>query len=290
MSERPIIIGVDGTDMSTAALRWAAREAEHRGVPLRIVHVLDWDWNSNRYDFGGTRFETARRLAERVPASAARTALDVAPGIGIETDVLIGNPAARLIDIEDADLLVVGHRGRGGFAGLLLGSVSQRAATHASCPVVVVRGRADVAEGPIVAGVDDSDSADAALETAFDAAATAGCGLTVIRTYLPAAALYLAPIAATQVHSPEQDAEERDRLLAQVAPWRDKYPGVPVETLLSHDSAAAVLTGVSHSARLVIVGSHGHGALAGTLLGSTGLQLLHHADCPVHIVRRRRQR
>jgi nucleotide-binding universal stress UspA family protein len=76
---------------------------------------------------------------------------------------------------------------------------------------------------------------------------------------------------------------ERQRLDDRLAPWRNKFPDVPVETMLSHDSAAAVLTAISYSAQLVVVGSRGHGALAGSLLGSTGLHLLHHAACSVLI-------
>jgi Universal stress protein family len=102
------------------------------------------------------------------PTGQAREA---APGLQIERSTLIGHAATRLLAMaEDAELLVVGNRVRGGFTSLLLGSVGQRVCTHASCPVVVVRGRADVANGPVVVGVDDSPAADHVLETAFDAA------------------------------------------------------------------------------------------------------------------------
>ncbi|WIM94491.1 universal stress protein [Actinoplanes oblitus] len=290
MNERPIVVGVDSVDTSTPAVRWAAREAVAREAPLRIVHVLDWDGNTSRYDFDGSLFTTARRLAEAVPAAAADLAREAAPGVRVRTEVLIGHPAAQFLDTGDAELLVVGHRGRGGFAGLLLGSVSQRLATHASGPVVVVRGRPDVADGPVVAGVDDSPAADLVMDAAFDAAARHDSHLVVIRSRPIPAMAYLAGVPVTELTTPEEDAAEHDRLLAQLAPWQEKYPDVPVKALLSHDSAASALIGVSSRARLVIVGNHGHGVLAGTLLGSTGLQLLHHADCPVQIVRPLRQR
>ena len=89
-----------------------------------------------------------------------------------------------------------------------------------------------------------------------------------------------------ELTTPESDVRERERLLDQLAGWREKYPEVRVEALVSHAGAAAVLVGVSRTAQLVVVGSRGHGAVAGTLLGSTGLQLIHHADCPVLIARR----
>lgn len=281
-----IIVAVDGTEHSQAAVRWAAREAELSHRPLLLAHVMDWDWAAARYDFGGAHFETARTFAENIAARAAQDAKSAAPAAEVDTTVVIGEPAAQLIIASGgASLLVLGNRGHGGFAGLHLGSVSQRVATHATCPVVVVRGRTDAADGPVAVGVDDTDSADEVLETAFTAARARGTSLTVIRSFLPAVPPYWGQLAPVQVHLPEQDIPERARVTAQVAPWQEKFPDVPVEILLSHDSAAALLVGVSHGAQLVVVGSRGHGVIAGTLLGSTGLQLLHHADCPVLIVR-----
>ncbi|GAA0430708.1 hypothetical protein Aca07nite_39620 [Actinoplanes capillaceus] len=205
--------------------------------------------------------------------------------VRVNTRVLVGDPAAQLvIASEQAGLMVLGHRGHGGFPGLGLGSVSQRVAMHAHCPVAVVRGRTDP-DGPVAVGADDAGTADEVLETAFAAARDLGTSLVVIRSYLPVLPMYWGGFPPAEVHAPEQDDAERARLQEQLSPWRLKFPDVPVEVLLSHDTAAAVLNGVSHGSRLLVVGSRGHGVLAGTLLGSTGLQLLHHADCPVLIVR-----
>jgi nucleotide-binding universal stress UspA family protein len=289
MRANKIVVGTDGTDSSTAAVRWAAREAVRRGMPLRIVHAFDWEWQSARFDAGAEYIDVARQLADAVTAAAADQARAVAPTVSLDADAIIGHAVPQLLECaEDAELVVLGNRGRGGFASLLLGSVSQRVATHAPCPVVVVRGRGDVADGPIAAGVDDSPAADNVLETAFAAAASRHCALAVIRAYLPPAPLWLASdVPATDIDTPQQDAVERERLDEQLAPWREKYPEVPVTAMLSHDSAAAVLAGASHGVQLVIVGSRGRGALAGAFLGSTGMQLLHHADCPVLIARPR---
>lgn len=285
MRTYPIHVGVDGTDHSKAAVRWAAREARRRGRPLRVTHVFDGEWLEARYGMRNEYFDLAREQAEGVVANAVYEARMVVPGLQIEADPVIGHPAARLLaDADDAELIVLGSRGHGGFAGLMLGSVSQRVATHAPCPVVVVRGRDD-ADGPVAAGVDDSSAADLVLETAFTQAAADDCGLVVVRSYLPAIPLWLRDVNAADVDTPDQDTDERARLDEQLAPWRAKYPGVPVEVVLTHQGAAGALVEVSKRARLVIVGSHGHGVIAGALLGSAGLQLLHHAECPVYIAR-----
>ena len=283
---RDIIVGTDGTASSKAAVRWAAREADRRHLPLRIVHAFDWDWDEARYDIGGQYLDFTRRVAAAVTATAFDQAREVAPNVKIEMSTPFGRAAAKLLTLtDDAELMVLGNRGRGGFASLLLGSVSQRVAVQARCPVVIVRGRGDVTDGPIAVGVDDSAAADHVLETAFEAATSRDSALVIIRTYLPSIPLWLRNVPATAVDTPDQDDEDRARLDELVTPWRSKYPDVQVGTVLSHDSAAAVLAGASHGAQFVIVGSHRHGAVASAMLGSTGMQLLHHADCPVYIAR-----
>jgi nucleotide-binding universal stress UspA family protein len=286
MSTRAIVVGTDGTTSSKAAVDWAAREAQRRRLRLHIVHAFDWDWHDPQYDIGHEYIDINRKLAEAVVAAAIDQARTVAPAVDVDGDTLIGHAAPRLLDVaQHTELLVLGSRGRGGFGSLLLGSVSQRVATHAGCPVVVVRGRGDVDEGPVAAGVDDSPTADIVLAAAFDAAADRGCALTVVRAYLPVIPLWLADVSAADVDTKAQDIAERTELDRQLAPWRDKYPQVPVETVMTHGSPASALVHLSARAQLVIVGSRGRGVVAGALLGSTGLQLLHHADCPVHIVR-----
>ncbi|KUL23500.1 universal stress protein [Actinoplanes awajinensis] len=286
MQTPAIIVGADGTASGTAAVTWAAREAARRHLPLRIVHALEWDWAVARYDFGGEYFESARRGARSLIGEANRTAAEAAPGVTIDAQIPIGHPVAKLLNSSvGAAALVVGDRGHGGFAGLLLGSVSLRVAAHAHCPVVVVRGRTDAGQGPVAVGVDDSVTADAVLDAAFSAAAARDTSLVAVRSYLPSLPAHFGNLPVSGIETPDQDTAERDRLTQQLTPWQAKYPQVTVETLLSHESPAAVLTEVSHGTQLIVVGSHGHGLLSRTLLGTTGTQLLHHADCPVLVVR-----
>jgi len=284
--DRAIVVGTDGAAAADwAPVDWAAREAQRRDKPLYIVYAFEWDQDESRNAAGSAYVEAVWSAAEIVTAGALRRAHELAPAARITSDALVGNPTARLLEIAgDAELIVVGHRGGGGFPGLPLGSVSRRVATQAPCPVVVVRGRA-AAGGPVVAGVDDSPAAPQVLRTAFEAAGDRGCPLVVVRSFLPAIPHWTAAGRAGRRRTPEPDAAERARLEEQLAPWREKYPDVPVETVISHDSAPAALVGASARAQLIVAGSHGRGRVRTTLLGSTVPQLLHYADCPVLVAR-----
>jgi len=286
MNKHVIIVGTDGTDASAAAVTWAAGEAQRRRLPLRIVYVFDWDWRQSRFEVGTEFIDAARNLADAVVAAAYDHARQAAPDANISTDTLVGHATPQLLEIShDAELLVLGSRGRGGFTGLLLGSVSRRLATHAACPVVVVPGHT-VGDGPVVAGVDDSSAAGEVLAAAFRAAADRGRPLTVVHSYLPPVPIWLTDrMPAAPITYPQQEAADRARLDERLAPLRAKYPDVPVETVLTHFSAAAVLVDASRSAQLVVVGGGAVGAVSRALLGSTVLQLLHHSACPVLIAR-----
>ena len=142
-----IVVGIDGSEESKEALRWALAEAKLRRAPLRVVHtwvfpfiaagpgldpVLDADM-----------IENARRLAEELVQGELDELADETAGVDIERAIVEGAAAPVLLEAaEGASLLVVGSRGRGGFTGLLLGSVSQQCAHHAPCPVVIVRSNA----------------------------------------------------------------------------------------------------------------------------------------------------
>jgi len=277
-----IIAATDGSDPGTAAVRWAAREAARQRRQLRIIHAFEWESAEVRFDGGYEFVETGQQFAEAIVAAAVDEARRAAPTIRITSETLVGRPVPRLSAAADgAEILVLGNRGRGGFTSLLLGSVSRRVATHVACSVVVVRGNTDDGAGPVVVGCDDSPHSDHVLETAFEAADARGASLTVVRAYLPPTPLW--PRNVSGVETPR--ADERSRVQERLAPWQDKYPEVTVETIISHDGPAPALIRRSHESRLVIVGSHDHGALANAMLGSTGTQLLHHAGCPVYIAR-----
>jgi nucleotide-binding universal stress UspA family protein len=138
-----IVVGVDGSEPSAAALRWALEEANRRGLGLHVVTCWSFPmlpWGPYQPPLSGEEFEAeARRVAEVEIEKAVgpdRGQIDLALA------VLEGPASLRLLDYDqDAEMIVVGSRGRGGFAGLLLGSVSQHLAEHARCPVVIIRPR-----------------------------------------------------------------------------------------------------------------------------------------------------
>jgi len=275
MRTRQIVVGIAGADSGRAAVHWAAQEATRRHLVLRIVHA-----------FEGQPTGVDRQLAHVVTTDAVDQARSVAPTLRIKGVTVAGRPTPRLLEsADDAELIVLGTRTHGPVAGLVRGSVSQRVTAHAPCPVVIVRGRTDANDGPVVVGVDDSPAADQVLEVAFEAAASRGCALAAVRAFLLPAPLWIGDVAAMSGNIQSQDGDERAAVEKLLAPWRTKYPAVPVHVTVSHDKPGAELVHASHRAQLVVVGRHGHGAVSNALIGSTGTHLIRHADCPVLIVR-----
>jgi nucleotide-binding universal stress UspA family protein len=184
-------------------------------------------------------------------------------------------------------MVVLGDRGRGGFAGLLLGSVATAVSAHASSPVVVVRGdvSADPRTGPVVVGVDDSPDGRAAVSAAFAEAAARGVGLVAVRAWAPPATWHCLSRPRHDDAIEEMETAERRLLSDVVEPGRGAHPDVTVTLHLPETSASDALVSASRDAQLVVVGSRGRGGFRGLLLGSVSQQLLHHAHCPVLVVR-----
>jgi nucleotide-binding universal stress UspA family protein len=138
-----IVVGVDGSETAELAVRWAAAEADRRGASLELVAA--WEVPTSNYGFGLAPItEDVVKGLMKAAEENIGNALDVvraeAESIEVITTVMEGQAARVLLDVSrDADLLVVGSRGLGGFRELLLGSVSQQCAHHATCPVVIVR-------------------------------------------------------------------------------------------------------------------------------------------------------
>jgi nucleotide-binding universal stress UspA family protein len=290
VSTSPIVVGVDGSAPSAVALEWAAREAAMRERPLRILHAFVWPATGAYVGPSpeGPPDGGLRNLAEEMLTDSAARARSIAPGIEVSTELAVSAPAARLVEeSRDAAIVVVGSRGLGGFTGLVLGSVGVQVSSHAHCPVVVVRSGApgDPVGGPVVAGVDGSESTAEVLSFAFEEAALRGATLTVMHAWT-------APLSTRPgdtrplVYDLDAVNKGEGRLIAEaLTGWQEKYPKVPVRRLLLHQAPAKELIRLSHGAQLLVLGARGRGGFRGLLLGSVSQAAIQHAWCPVAVVR-----
>jgi nucleotide-binding universal stress UspA family protein len=288
---QPVVVGVDES-ASTAALRWAVDEARRRGAPLRIVHALDQSHTEAFIAANPVFVADERRAAEQVLETAVGLAREWAPDLDVRPVLEVGPSAVVLLgQVPSTDLVVVGCRGRGGFAGLLLGSTSLNVAMHASGVVVVVRPVPDGSStapsaGRVVVGVDGSPSSACALRFAFTRARRRGLGLTAVRAWRSPAVYVDVPSSRVWELA---EKEEQAQLSDDLAAWREQYPEVDVVERTPMRNAGAALAEESAGAELLVVGSRGRGGLAGLVLGSVSHAALHHARCPVAVVRPERR-
>ena len=182
---------------------------------------------------------------------------------------------------HESDLLVIGNRGLGGFTGMLMGSVAAAMAHRASCPVVVVRGRANPT-GPVVVGIDGSRADPVVVAAAFDRAQRVGTSVQAIHAWNAASPLL--PKAHWSAEASRLENDARGVLERAIGAMRATYPDVPVEAELVTSSPTTELVRASSRASIVVVGSHGAGALRGLLAGSVH-GVIYHAHCPVEVIR-----
>ncbi|MEU1388003.1 MULTISPECIES: universal stress protein [unclassified Nonomuraea] len=266
-----IVAGVDGSPPSMAAVEWAAADARRRSLELRLVHVCE-PWTG---DAG-----TAEYCAGMLESTADR-ARGLAPGVEIGTEILSGPVVDDLVrESAEADSLVLGSRGRGGFAGMVLGSTSLALAGHAASPVVVVREAATIRHGRIVVGYDGWQSP-AAMEYALRQARAQEAELLVLYAWRPPILSSYASAYRMLGESFEDNARDAAQ---QVTPWRDGNPDVRIVDEQVCDHPVAALRNASSTADLVVVSSRGLGEFASTMLGSVSHGVLHHAACPVAVV------
>lgn len=282
-----IVVGVDGSDSALAAVRWAAAWARRWRVRLRLVNACPWPLHRSGREAPGVDYRQAfTRIASEQLEAAAEVAVEAAPGVKVFHQVIIGYPVPLLVEeSEKARLLVLGDRGLGGVTGLLVGSVAVALAAHGACPVVVVRGQPPVPPDsplPVVVGVDGTVTSEAALGFGFEAASAQGVPLVAVHTR------GADRIGPTFNAVPDREAIEdrEDRVLAQwLACWEQRYPDVKVRRVVGTDHPAHRLLSEADHAQLVVVGARGRGSLTGLILGSVSHTLLHHAPCPVAVVR-----
>ena len=282
-----ITVGVDDSPHADLAVRWAVEEARLRGAGLELIHAYVMY-------FRRTETLSSHELAEPVMERIVERNRDVLDTVKWTTKLVPVTGASFSAALaragHDADLLVVGSRGGGGFGALLLGSTSYRTAGRAPCPVVVVRrdaGAASPAEARrIVVGVDGSRPARRALQWALDEARLRTLPVTVVHGYPEPAFL---PHAGLQSEANLRHARTtaRERAVAVVdgdlaavtAP-----SGIQVDRMAGTGPAAGLLLEHAGPDALLVVGTRGHGAVGQMLVGSVTHQCLHHAEGSVAVV------
>lgn len=286
-TNRPVVVGVDGSESARQAVRWAAREAARRRGLLVLLHV--WTPVSVAAPYPGTmgRYEEVSVEQGRSwLADAVTTAQEAVPGITTTTKLTSGPVAGQLVGWSvSADLVVLGSRGLGGFQGLLVGSTAVAVVTHGHCPVVVVRGADPQSpipqDGPVVLGVDESRVGEAAIPFAFEAAFSRKVPLRAVHTWSDV------PVTTTWELTTGWQAiqEAESQVLGQwLAEQKGRYPSVRVEQVVVRDRPTHVLLEEAENAQLVVVGSRGRGGFRGLLLGSVSQAMIQHAACPVAVV------
>jgi nucleotide-binding universal stress UspA family protein len=283
----PVVVGVDGSETSLAAVALAVRTAVERHRPVRVVHAFVWPLmhvplGPSPYGppQGGLRHD-----AERIVEDAVTYAHGCDPRLSVSAEVVTGGVSAVLIrESHSAAAVVLGDRGLGGFTGLLVGSVAVQVSAHAASPVLVARGTQRVT-GPVVVGVDGSPHS-------LDATAFAADEAVLRKTDLVAVHAWRGPVSTGPgdmlplVYDRELVSEEETRVLVEAtAGLAERYPDLLVGHQVVRDRAASTLIAKSQYAQLVVVGARGRGGFTGLLLGSVSQALLHHAGCPVAIIR-----
>ncbi|MEF9886999.1 universal stress protein [Streptomyces sp. P9-A4] len=278
-----VTVGLDGSDESLAAARWAATQAVLREVPLRLVHVEEWP-NTPEVPLAFAR--TLDERTERLMREETDRARKNHPDLEVITENARGRAAEELTAAaNEADLTVLGSRGLGGVRGFIVGSVSLAVVGAARQPVVLVRpedNRAGLGGG-IVVGVDIHHPCDALLAFSFSEAARKGTPLRFLHSWtLPASYGYAAMV------DPGIGEELGGHFLGGLndllVPWRKRYAGVEVEAKSVVGSSAHQLVEASQTAQLVVVGRRSRNVPLGPHLGHVAHAVIHHSPAPVAVV------
>jgi len=280
VSVKPIVAATDGSEESLRAVSWAAREAVLHDAPLRIVSAaallprMSPSRGSSSYE---TVTDTIEENRDRALAKAAEHAAATAPGLLIDTDRLEGQPAEAVTDSgSGALMLVVGSRGGGAFGALLLGSVSRYVATHASCPVAVIRDESESTQRQVAVGIGDVDGCGPTLTFAFEEAALRHASLIAVHAWTMDSDISRAGISFSTPAAQAIADEAGQVLRAALETCSGKYPQVHVIHDVVRGHPGRALAGLSARADVTVIGRHGRQGP-----GAVTHALLNHAHGPV---------
>jgi nucleotide-binding universal stress UspA family protein len=283
-----ILVGVDGSSESDAAVRWAAREAVLRQLPVTLLHVIApivVSWPVMHLEAGYVDFqeENARHVIEQAQKTLLAAIGDPAPP-PVHTQVSHNGIVAELAAASTADtMVVVGSRGLGRVGSAVLGSASRGLLHHAHGPVTVVKadaGQPVDPNAPVLLGIDGSPASEAATAVAFDEASRRGVDLVALHAWSDVGVF---PIAGMDWHQYEDEGHEV--LGERLAGWHEQYPDVVVHRRIFCDRPAHWLVDEANRAQLVVVGNRGRGGISSMLLGSVSTAVAESASAPVTVVR-----
>ncbi|HKI43603.1 MAG: universal stress protein [Mycobacterium sp.] len=283
-----VLICVDGSASSDAAVAWGTREAIMHRLPVTLMYavppvVVGWPVGQLYADMPDWQHDEARQVIDQ-----ARTTLTASLGGAeapeIHTKTVYSSVVPALVDAsKDAWMVVAGTQGLGAMGRLLLGSVTTGLVHHAHCPVAVTHhesGAIPDPGAPVLLGIDGSPASEAATALAFDEASRRGVGLLALHVWSDVGVF---PILGQDWHDRENDGQEI--LAERLAGWQEQYPDVHVQRLLYCDKPSQWLIKESERAQLVVVGSHGRGGFPGMLLGSVSSAVVQSVKVPVIVVR-----
>jgi nucleotide-binding universal stress UspA family protein len=283
MADSRVVVGTDGSPTAQAAIRWAAEDAAMRNAHLLIVHALPpvvGTWLATPVPPGALEWEqeSGRRLLDDAMAIAKTAAGE---SLSVSTEVLVSGVVPALVQLSrDAQLVVVGSRGKGMLARTVLGSVSMGLVHHARSPVAVIHGtERPASDQPILLGFEGSRASEPATAIAFDEASRRGVELVALHAWWGSGAYEFS------LDWDDLRIEVEESTAKQLAGWQDRYPHVPVRQIVVRDQPARRLVDHSRSAQLIVVGSHRAGGFANTLLGSVSTAVVQAAEVPVIVAR-----
>ena len=288
-----IAVGIDGSPESMVAARWAADEAERRGLSLRLLHAYATTPLVGVPAYG-VPSDINAGLVEAGTDALAQAVAEVQkthPRVGFTAELVTSDPRPALVDASATSLLTaVGRSGGGRIPEVVLGSVALHVAAHGRSPVAVISSHTPgPSSGPVVLGVNGSAISEDAVSYAFDEASRRRARLDAVLVWDDLAMHGLG--RGKQRMAAMEDDEEHVVLAEQLAGWRDKFPDVEVHQLVDRGRPAEALLRYADglpaggSPQLIVVGSRGRGGLTGLLLGSTSQRLICHSVWPVVVVR-----
>jgi len=284
-----VVAGIDGSEAALGAARWAAEFATRAALPLTLLHAV------RKLDLhflgpGATAELGAAPDGDSVLAAAEQAVRSKHPDLEIRMVAVKDAVATALAEATPSARLVV--VGTGDSDHRVLGGQALRIVHRAECPVVVWRPPLAKRTGkplPVVVGIDESDRSDHALAEAFDIARTLRAPLTVVHMWEIGAAVGMGDLGGQgNMDWPllkMLESRQRQRMDELVAPLAAKYPNAHVNKVFQDISPAKGLADLSREAQLLVVGSHGRGKLSDAILGTVSQNLVHHAECPVLVVR-----